>query len=553
MKNFTKIKSLTLLKIKFQEVLLLFSNLSFKKFTLWLSNKIYEEQDHWPLWYVIFFIFGIAFYFRFLTIGCFPISLALLGATLIIFLFYRKYLLFIVLFFLLGINISIVRVKLLDTFSITPVLRNIEIKGYVKEFTKKPNKKSILILQNIKLNKAPYKVKKLRVVTKYMPKNLEVGSYISFRATIIPSKKAKKSQYDFVRHDFFREISGTAFVKSKIQILSEKASNSYINELNNLRHFIANRINHQIGNRVGGLASALIVGDKSLIYENDYENIRISGLSHMFAVSGLHLTLISIISFFAIRYTFSYFALISQKYNIKKFAAVIVLIAALFYLFITGLQISAIRAYIMISLVMLAVIFDLFADLKRSIACAAFIMLLFQPELALQPGFQLSFIATLALIAAYEIRYINEKKSQSFFQSKLIFYISNILYSTLIATFATSMFVIYHFHFISNYSLLANLLVNPIIGFLIMPFIIVFFILLPFNLEWLALIPIKFGLYLLIKITEYIGSMKYSTISKIDYSDLALFLFTLGVLWLCCWKRNLRYIGIPIILLSFFI
>ena len=60
---------------------------------------------------------------------------------------------------------------------------------------------------------------------------------------------------------------------------------------------------------------------------------------------------------------------------------------------------------IMILLVMIAIIFDLFVDLKRSLAMAAFIMLLFRPEFCLQPGFQLSFIATkeIRMIAAYEM------------------------------------------------------------------------------------------------------------------------------------------------------
>lgn len=526
-------------------------NFSLRSYKSWFINHIYDERQQWSLWLVASFIFGIGFYFRFLNTDFIYLSSALFAVLLPTVFFYRKYLILIGLFFLLGINVSAIRNLSVDTKILPHAIKNVWVKGHVESINKKPDGKVIYITENNKIYKNLILVDKLRVVARKHLANIKSGDYINFKATIIPPKKVKEGEYNFARHDFYREISGTAFVKNKIKILKQGSINSYWSKLENLRNYISTKIRQTIGIRIGALASALIVGDKSSISKQDYQNIQISGLSHIFAVSGLHLTLIAVISFFAIRYSLSFSVSFSQRYSSKKFAATITLAIALFYLFITGLQVSAIRAYIMICLVMIAIIFDIFPDLKRAIAFAAFAMLLFRPEFALQPGFQLSFIATLALIAAYEIYQKTEHNLVP--KNKIIFYFSSVLFSTVVATIATSMFVIYHFHFISNYSVLANLAVNPIVGFLIMPFVVVYFIFFPIHLDWLALIPIKYGLQILLKTTQYISSLKYSTINNLHYSDYALFTFTFGIFWVSLWRGSIRFLGIPVMLFSFMI
>ena len=73
------------------------------------------------------------------------------------------------------------------------------------------------------------------------------------------------------------------------------------------------------------------------------------------------------------------------------------------YLFISGAQIAAIRAFIMVAFVMLAVILDREADSARSVCLAAFIILLFAPESLFTPSFQMSFVSVLALVSSYEL------------------------------------------------------------------------------------------------------------------------------------------------------
>src|SRR5215468_2646683 len=86
---------------------------------------------------------------------------------------------------------------------------------------------------------------------------------------------------------------------------------------------------------------------------------------------------------------------------IKKWAAFAALGAATFYLLLSGAEVATQRSYIMIAIVLIGVMLDRPALTLRTLTVAAFGVLLLAPESVVHPSFQMSFAATLALIAFY--------------------------------------------------------------------------------------------------------------------------------------------------------
>jgi ComEC/Rec2-related protein len=105
--------------------------------------------------------------------------------------------------------------------------------------------------------------------------------------------------------------------------------------------------------------------------------------------------------FFAIRAALALVPVLALRRPIKKWAAAAALVAAAFYLLLSGAEVATQRAFIMAAIVLIGVMVDRPA-LLRNLALAALAVLLIAPEAVAHPSFQMSFAATLALVAAYE-------------------------------------------------------------------------------------------------------------------------------------------------------
>jgi competence protein ComEC len=93
---------------------------------------------------------------------------------------------------------------------------------------------------------------------------------------------------------------------------------------------------------------------------------------------------------------------LADRAPIKKWAALAALFATGFYLVLSGNQVATQRSFIMIGVVLCGVLLDRPTLTMRTLTIAALVVLLFAPESIVHPSFQMSFAATLALIAGYE-------------------------------------------------------------------------------------------------------------------------------------------------------
>src|SRR5207302_1015356 len=159
---------------------------------------------------------------------------------------------------------------------------------------------------------------------------------------------------------------------------------------------------------------------------------------------------------------------------IKKWAACVALAAATFYLLLSGAQVATQRSYYMIAVVLVGVLFDRAAITFRTLALAAILVLLLAPEAVIHPSFQMSFAATLALIAAYERGLPwKTKYADTPLGARIalwgVYEIAGLIFASLVAGLGTTPYAAYHFHRMAPYGVLANLLAMPIVSAWIMP------------------------------------------------------------------------------------
>jgi competence protein ComEC len=155
--------------------------------------------------------------------------------------------------------------------------------------------------------------------------------------------------------------------------------------------------------RGGSIAAALISGDRSAVDAETNEVLFNAGLGHLLSVSGIHMSIVGGLVFALLLWTCSLIAPIALRWPVKKIAAVGALAAVGLYLLVSGINVPALRSFIMAAVAFGAILLDRPAISMRGLALAAFTVVLLFPESVLDASFQMSFAATTALVALFEL------------------------------------------------------------------------------------------------------------------------------------------------------
>lgn len=353
--------------------------------------------------------------------------------------------------------------------------------------------------------------------------------------------------FDFARFFFFRDLGAVGYGLPPWKIAAPVESPDIYQQFMNWRLRLTENIIATLGSGIGGVAAGLITGDAKAITEEDFENLRASNLYHIIAISGEHMVVIAGVIFVSLRLMALLLLPARLKYRpqVKSLAAVVTLILVTLYLFVTGLPISAVRAYVMIALLLLAVVFHRQVDPMRSLAITALLMLMYNPSNLLEPGFQLSFAATMAIIALVEVLLLSPTAmhEQSRLQ-KFLRIVATMFLVSVVAEAATGPLVAAQFNNISSYGVLANMLATPLVSLFLMPTVALFFILLPFGLESAALWLMGHGITLLLGIAEWIAGLPNAQLFVPSIPAYGVAMFALGLAWLCLWRTRVRRYGV---------
>ena len=238
-----------------------------------------------------------------------------------------------------------------------------------------------------------------------------------------------------------------------ISILSEP---SLINKiLNNIILDINARIDLLFKDYTNATIKAVILGDKSGLTSELKEIYSLSGTAHVLAVSGLHTGIIASI-------IFVFLGFVSNR--IVKL--IIFTIGISFFVVISGMQDSAIRAAVLAICLLFAYTFQYRYTLLNVFSFAVLLIILFNPSILYSTGFQMSIGSVAGIIIFYE-------PIQKFFkrifleQNKLMSFIINSFTVTLAASIIISPIVAYYFGIYSFVSPLTNLIIIPIFSFIL--------------------------------------------------------------------------------------
>lgn len=423
------------------------------------------------------------------------------------------------------------------------------LEGRVTQVELKPTKKGSLYQRILMTNlqaETPEKLpQKIRLTLKGKRDHLWPGQVIRLQAKLNPvNEPSLPKGFDFRRQAYFNGIGATGFSLSVPEVVG--SSLSWRSHLEKRREEITAYFLTHMPPPLGAIAAALITGDKAAIPEEVRETFINSGLAHILAISGLHLTIIAGVVFMIIRRGIALIPPLCLAYNSKKIAAVGTILMTFLYLVLSGFGIPAQRAFIMITGVMGAILIDRTALSMRTVALAAFIILLTTPEALLGPSFQLSFAAVVALIAGYEAlkNPVAHWVVQGGMLRKLLVYGGGLVFTSLLATMATLPFTIYLFHRFSLHAIEANLVAVPLTSLVIMPCALITCLLTPLGWGDGPLGAFEYSLNLLTHIAATVSSWHGANIWVAHPPVISFVLVVSGGLWLFLWQQPWRRWGL---------
>ncbi|OUD08604.1 competence protein [Marivivens niveibacter] len=360
-----------------------------------------------------------------------------------------------------------------------------------------------------------------------------------------PSGPVEPGGYDFQRAAWFAGLGAVGYTRTPVL---QAGAPAHVPIMPRLRQSIQRSVLEIMPAQTAGFAATILTGDRSVINAEVMALLRATNLAHLLAISGLHMGLLTGFVFTCLRVGAAFFPSMAMRYPVKKIAAVCAIGAGAAYLAMSGAAVATERAFIMVAVMFVAVILDRRAVTLRSVALAATCILVFEPEEVVGPGFQMSFAATTALVAAFSaIRGIGMEYPK---WARAAF---GVFFSSLIAGLATAPFGAAHFNQISHYGLIANLLAVPVMGMIVMPGAVIAACLAPIGLASFGLFIMDIGLRWILFVAQMVGSWDGAVGHVVSPEPYVLGLITIGGLILAARRGVGRFMGTPILVLAFYL
>ena len=379
-----------------------------------------------------------------------------------------------------------------------------------------------------------------------------VGSFVEFKAHLSPPlPPLRPGGYDFARDMYFQRIGASGYALGAIKTVAPPVDPGYwlryASFFDSLREAIDKRIRAVIPGDQGSIASALITGKRDAISTPVNDAMYISSLAHVLSISGYHMAVVAGIVFFFIRAGLALIPSLASRHPIKKWAAACVLMATTFYLLLSGAEVATQRSYIMIAIVLVGVMVDRPALTFRTLTIAAIGVLLLAPESVVHPSFQMSFAATLALIAAYQYGLPWRANADSSLGARVALWggreAAGLILASLVAGLAITPYAAYHFHRLAPYGVIANLLAMPVVSAAVMPMGILGVLAMPFGFDAIFWRLMGDGLDWMIFVALWVTSLPGAVGRMQAFGTGPLLLVTAGMLLVCLLRTPLRWSG----------
>ncbi len=278
--------------------------------------------------------------------------------------------------------------KLIDT--------TVSISGVVYESPVKKENSTLIKIEDCKINEKTTKLKMNLYCRATDP--VSIGDIIIADAADI---FAAAEQNEFYYHTLSTGVWLRAYTGDASKTGARDTSLHI--KMQQFRNDITKSLTDALEGENGAIAAALLIGDKSALSSEFKTDLRIAGASHLFAVSGMHLSIWSAVLFFGLR----------KIAKLRNSPYIIATAFVLFYMTLTGFSPSVLRSGIMLITIYIGNLVKKQADPLNSLCLSAILLLIFNIYLAGNISFLLSFFATFAIVAVYpifEIKYKTKRR-----------------------------------------------------------------------------------------------------------------------------------------------
>ena len=361
-----------------------------------------------------------------------------------------------------------------------------------------------------------------------------------------PTGPVEPGGFDFRRKAWFDRLGAVGYTRSPLVALARDPDPGWRARLFALRMTLSRAIQRELPGRNGGFAAAIITGDRSGVDRPVLDDLRASNLAHLLAISGLHMGLLTGFVFAALRFGIALVPPLALRVDARKLAAGAALPVAFGYLMISGAAIATERAFIMVAVMLVAILFDRRALTLRAVAMAAVIVLVLRPESLVAPGFQMSFAATTALVAVFGAMraWAQSRDPEARRLPRWLRPVLAVVISSAVAGAATAPIGAYHFNQVSQYGLLANLVSVPVMGVLVMPAAVLALLLWPLGLAGPAFALVAAGIGWILGVAGQVAAWEGAVIPVVKPGAAVLPLLTFGLLVVILWQGRARVAGL---------
>ncbi len=353
-----------------------------------------------------------------------------------------------------------------------------------------------------------------------------------------PAGATEPGGFDFRRMAFFDGLGAVGYTRVPVLLWEEAAPGDQA--INRLRMRMSQAIRAAIPGQAGAFAAGAMTGDRSAITEETAQALRDSSLAHILAISGMNLAFLVGFVFGLVRYGVALVPPLALRINSKKAAAVVSLAVAAFYLALSGANVATERAFLMVVVMLGAVLADRRAVTLRSVAISAVLLLLWQPESLMEPGFQMSFAATVALVAGFGAvdRALTGRRLPRWAAPA-----ATAVLSSAIGGVATAPYAAAHFNRFADLGFVANLLTVPAMGMLIMPGGVMAALLAPLGLAAPAFGAMELGSRWILYVAARVAAAEGAVTGIVGPPAGGIAALTLGALWLVLVPGRARFAG----------
>jgi competence protein ComEC len=369
-------------------------------------------------------------------------------------------------------------------------------------------------------------------------------------ATLVPIEGKKfGSEFDLQMYFYFRKIGSTGYggvIKKQGEEVATvgRRRQTFRQRINEFRRKLAVRIISVRQSLSTNMIATILTGYRGLVNRDLMKLINNLGLASTLSVSSVHMLILSQAVLLVLKEILDKFNALASEFNVYKISAAISLLINSLYLLVGGFSISSVRAYTINVINLFSIMLDRFNNPLRSVMFSMFGMILIRPDLLFRIGFYMSFISSLVMIAFVNYYYTHEVDEQMHFRSGFTESLRTNFIISLLIEAAMAPLEIYSFNTFSFYKIMATMVINPVISFLVIPIGLLSLILYPLGAESFLIYPLSYVVDGVIVLLKLLGRMPGSVIRVQSPSITTMAIIVFGILWASLWTQSWRKLGI---------